>query len=105
MDEILVNFDYFQHSGVFGIGFRGIIGVLQPFFLQGSLESHQGHWGNGVVLSCTSLFEVNQKPFSAIFHLMNLMEEVSKLFEEFQRLKTFREVWRAIRAIGEMELY
>ena len=70
MDEILVNFGLINHSGVFGSGFRAKKGVLQPFFLQERGKGHQGHQEDGVVLGCTLLFKVKQKPFLAYFCLL-----------------------------------
>lgn len=44
------------------------------------------------------MFEVNQKPFSAIFDLLYIMEEVLGPFEDFYISKSFRGVNIAIRA-------
>ena len=50
MDEILVNFGYSKDSGSIETGFKAIRVDLHLLFLQGSLESHQGQEGVGVVL-------------------------------------------------------
>ena len=98
-------FSYFPPYEPNGRCFRTFWRLLEPKKLQGNLKSYQGHWGNGVVLSCTSLFEVNQKPFSTIFYLLNLMEEVLELFKYFYSPKIFRGFQRAIRALLKKALH
>ena len=78
---------------------------MQVFLLRGSSRSHQGQISLGVALGIVQPVNVERRSFLKVFSILNPFLQLIFPVEAFFSLFSFREAFRATRAISGIELF